>query len=71
MYVFTLYNAGQVMPDEEISTVRPHMVSVHSYKTPTFCDFCGEMLFGLVKQGVKCEGTLLLLFYYKFTDKIT
>lgn len=51
--------SGQVMPDEEISTVRPHMVSVHSYKTPTFCDFCGEMLFGLVKQGVKCEGCSL------------
>ncbi|XP_063627786.1 serine/threonine-protein kinase D1 [Cydia splendana] len=34
----------------------PHMLSVHSYKSPTFCDFCGEMLFGLVRQGLKCEG---------------
>ena len=32
------------------------MLSVHSYKSPHFCDFCGEMLFGLVKQGLKCEG---------------
>lgn len=36
--------------------VRPHALSVHSYKTPTFCDFCGEMLFGLVRQGLKCDG---------------
>lgn len=40
----------------EINIVRPHALSVHSYKTPTFCDFCGEMLFGLVRQGLKCEG---------------
>ncbi|BES90417.1 Serine threonine-protein kinase D [Nesidiocoris tenuis] len=36
--------------------VRPHALTVHSYKSPTFCDFCGEMLFGLVRQGLKCEG---------------
>ncbi|CAH1977507.1 unnamed protein product [Acanthoscelides obtectus] len=40
----------------DITVVRPHALSVHSYKTPTFCDFCGEMLFGLVRQGLKCEG---------------
>lgn len=37
---------------------RPHALAVHSYKAPTFCDFCGEMLFGLVRQGLKCEGNL-------------
>jgi len=42
---------------EELS-IRPHVLHVHSYKSPHFCDFCGEMLFGLVKQGLKCEGTL-------------
>lgn len=36
--------------------IRPHLLFVHSYKSPHFCDFCGEMLFGLVKQGIKCEG---------------
>ncbi|KAL1501781.1 hypothetical protein ABEB36_007046 [Hypothenemus hampei] len=40
----------------EVVTLRPHALSVHSYKTPTFCDFCGEMLFGLVRQGLKCDG---------------
>ncbi|XP_066143838.1 serine/threonine-protein kinase D3 isoform X1 [Euwallacea fornicatus] len=40
----------------DVTVVRPHALSVHSYKTPTFCDFCGEMLFGLVRQGLKCDG---------------
>ncbi|XP_065167043.1 serine/threonine-protein kinase D3 isoform X2 [Atheta coriaria] len=40
----------------DMAIVKPHALSVHSYKTPTFCDFCGEMLFGLVRQGLKCDG---------------
>ncbi|ELW63965.1 Serine/threonine-protein kinase D3 [Tupaia chinensis] len=27
--------------------IRPHTLYVHSYKAPTFCDYCGEMLWGL------------------------
>ncbi|XP_029823292.2 serine/threonine-protein kinase D3 isoform X1 [Ixodes scapularis] len=42
-------------PSDDVQ-IRPHSLTVHSYKTPTFCDFCGEMLFGLVRQGLKCEG---------------
>ncbi|MBN3326531.1 KPCD3 kinase, partial [Atractosteus spatula] len=34
----------------------PHALAVHSYRTPTFCHHCGEMLWGLVRQGLKCEG---------------
>lgn len=41
---------------DELPVVQPHSLVVHSYKAPTFCDFCGEMLFGLVKQGLKCLG---------------
>ncbi|KAL5283373.1 PRKD1 family protein [Megaselia abdita] len=36
--------------------LRPHQLNVHSYRAPTFCDFCGEMMFGLVRQGLKCDG---------------
>uniref|UniRef100_A0AAY4C942 Serine/threonine-protein kinase n=1 Tax=Denticeps clupeoides TaxID=299321 RepID=A0AAY4C942_9TELE len=36
--------------------IRPHTLFVHSYKAPAFCDDCGEMLWGLVRQGLKCEG---------------
>ncbi|PAV67898.1 hypothetical protein WR25_24145 [Diploscapter pachys] len=43
-------------PQHERLVVHPHTLYVHSYKAPTFCDFCGELLFGLVKQGLKCHG---------------
>lgn len=42
-------------------TLKPHNLNVHSYKAPTFCDFCGEMLFGLVRQGLKCDGKLTFI----------
>ncbi|XP_052003223.1 protein kinase D4 isoform X2 [Xyrauchen texanus] len=35
---------------------RPHSLVVQSYRTPTFCHYCGEMLWGLVRQGLKCKG---------------
>uniref|UniRef100_A0A3Q1HI78 protein kinase C n=1 Tax=Anabas testudineus TaxID=64144 RepID=A0A3Q1HI78_ANATE len=35
---------------------RPHTLVVQSYRTPTFCHHCGEMLWGLVRQGLKCDG---------------
>ncbi|XP_078516952.1 serine/threonine-protein kinase D3-like [Lissotriton helveticus] len=36
--------------------IRPHNLLVHSYKSPAFCDYCAEMLWGLVRQGLKCQG---------------
>jgi len=46
--------------------VRPHDLHVHSYKSPHFCDFCGEMLWGLMKQGLKCEGTVAWLVHLSY-----
>jgi len=57
--VFCLFAAQATMEELQI---RPHFLFVHSYKSPHFCDFCGEMLFGLVKQGIKCEGISQFLF---------
>ncbi|XP_035906698.1 serine/threonine-protein kinase D3 [Anopheles stephensi] len=51
-----LHRNNVPIAQEDIPLVRPHALNVHSYKAPTFCDFCGEMLFGLVRQGLKCDG---------------
>ncbi|KRX96980.1 Serine/threonine-protein kinase dkf-1 [Trichinella pseudospiralis] len=40
----------------------PHLLAVHTYYAPTFCDYCGEILLGLVRQGLKC-GRCLLTFH--------
>ena len=40
----------QPLGNEDVE-IRPHSLVIHSYKTPTFCDVCKEMLFGMFKQA--------------------
>jgi len=33
----------------------PHTFAVKSYKSPTFCDHCGTLLWGMWRQGLQCK----------------
>ena len=34
----------------------PHTFVIHSYKRPTVCKYCKNLLYGIYKQGYRCKG---------------
>ncbi|KAK6731785.1 hypothetical protein RB195_007940 [Necator americanus] len=43
-----------IVVDRNEKPTRPHVLEVKNYMTLTFCDFCGAMLTGLMRQGLHC-----------------
>ena len=32
-----------------------HRFQVHTYKSPTWCDFCKDFIWGVARQGLRCK----------------
>ncbi|OTF69529.1 hypothetical protein BLA29_010915 [Euroglyphus maynei] len=44
-----------VVADDHQQQQQPHHFQKKTFTSPTYCNHCGSMIFGLIRQGVRCN----------------
>uniref|UniRef100_A0A8C5MIH1 Protein kinase C n=1 Tax=Leptobrachium leishanense TaxID=445787 RepID=A0A8C5MIH1_9ANUR len=62
-------SSDTVLHKERFKIDMPHRFKVYNYKSPTFCEHCGTLLWGFAKQGLKCAECGVNV-HHKCQDKV-
>lgn len=53
---------GKMLGEAAKMFSQPHRFEKHTYTTPAYCDYCGQVLWGLLKTGGLCSSSQSITF---------